>query len=731
MSAETVCCGRPVGPTGFCDVCGRRKIAKPPAAGPEPPRPVRPATTSSWGGTDVYQLTSIPAREPSLLTDPAYPEDRQYCGSCRRPVGRRIGTQPPVVTGFCPHCGTRFSFVPKLEPGDVVADRYEVIGWLAVGGLGWLYLAGDRFLPDTRVVLKGVINPTDALAMQLARKERDTLTRLDHPNVVRIITYVVHADPRTGRSDEYIVMEFVDGPSLQEILDGRDPLRLEDVTTYGRHILSALDYLHGEGLLYCDMKPNNVMRTGSRLKVIDLGGTRAIGDRDSAIVGAEPFQVSRDEIAEHGLTVRSDVHTVGETLRWLFDAAEDQEPRPDQVAFAIESLGLLIDRALAPYERRFASAAEMSEQLDGVHRELLSLRDGKPRRMPATRFANTHELLDTGLGAVPGLDRWMLVDRPTGAIDDGCPPAPVAAARLPVPKPADSDPVAEFLATRSAAAPRQLLREYEQFPAESVELDLASARAHIELGEPAEARRRIDRAVTMLGGWAEHDWRIAWHLGLLALAEDDVAGALAAFRTVYADVPGEVAPKLAIGFCLERQGELDEARQHYTVVWSRDDEQASALFGLARIALRQHNRAEAVAVLDWLPRLSRHYDAAQIAAVRVLLARLDGEPPSVTDINAAEDRLPWLYLDGGEENGETRQRLTSTLLDVALDKFESTPAETTDWRGGPLLGAPVTEDGLRDRQEAALRVLADHAEDTRRSHVLIDAANTVRRRTRT
>jgi serine/threonine-protein kinase PknG len=348
--------------------------------------------------------------------------------------------------------------------------------------------------------------------------------------------------------------------------------------------------------------------------------------------------------------------------------------------------------------------------------------------MPATRFANTHELLDSGLGVVPGLDRWTQLEKPDGRIDDGCPPAPVAAARLPVPRPAESDQVAQFLAARSAAAPRQLLREYDQFPGESVELDLAAARAHIELGEPEEAARRIARAVSMLSGWAEHDWRISWHNGLLALANNDVAGALTAFKDVYSDVPGEVAPKLAIGFCLERQGELDDAKQHYQVVWNRDDEQASALFGLARIALRQHDRAEAVKVLDQLPRLSRHYDAAQIAAVRVLLAKLDDRPATVADINAAEERLPRLYLDGGEDNGETRLRLTATLFDVALAKVES---DNRKWRGGPLLGDPVTEKGLRDRQEAALRALADHTEDLSRSHVLTDVANTVRRRTRT
>jgi len=468
------------------------------------------------------------------------------------------------------------------------------------------------------------------------------------------------------------------------------------------------------------------MHTGTRLKVIDLGATRAIDDRGGAMVGNANFRVSDAEIAEHGLTVRSDVHTVGRTLEMLLNHAIKHEQDMDRVRFAIDSMTRLITRAVAPFEQRFATAAEMSEQLDGVHRELLSLRQHKPHRMEATRFANTHELLDTGLGAVPGLDRWTQREKPDGTIEDGLPPAPVAAARLPVPQPAESDPVMKFLTTRSVAAPRQLLREYEQFPARSVELDLAAARAHIELGETDEAGERIDRAAAMLREWAEHDWRISWHHGLLALASNNVAAALTAFRKVYDDVPGELAPKLAIGFCLERQGQLAEARRHYRVVWWRDDEQASALFGLARIALRQRDRAGAVAALDELPRLSRHYDAAQVAAVRVLLARIDGELPSVADIDAAADRLPQLYLDGGEENGETRVRLTTTLYEVALARL----GRTGSWPGGALLGQPVTDDGLRDRQEAALRVLADHA-DTARSHVLIDAANTVRRRTRT
>ena len=146
---DTLCCGQPVGPTGFCDVCGRRKIVI--EAPPESNAPATPPTTSTLGGTDVYRLSSIQTGAPSLLTDPTYPEDRQYCGTCRRPVGRRIGKQQPIVTGFCPYCRTPFSFEPKLNAGDLVADRYEVLGWLAVGGAGPAVATGGAQGPDRLV----------------------------------------------------------------------------------------------------------------------------------------------------------------------------------------------------------------------------------------------------------------------------------------------------------------------------------------------------------------------------------------------------------------------------------------------------------------------------------------------------------------------------------------------------------------------------------------------------
>ena len=75
-------------------------------------------------------------------------------------------------------------------PGDLVAGQYEVLGCLAHGGLGWIYLAKDHNVSDRWVVLKGLLNTGDADAMAAAVAERQFLAQVEHPNIVRIYNFV-------------------------------------------------------------------------------------------------------------------------------------------------------------------------------------------------------------------------------------------------------------------------------------------------------------------------------------------------------------------------------------------------------------------------------------------------------------------------------------------------------------------------------------------------------------
>src|SRR5262249_30629118 len=151
--------------------------------------------------------------------------------------------------------------------------------------------------------------------------------------------------------------------------------------------------------------------------------------------------------------------------------------------------------------------------------------------------------------------------------------------------------------------------------------------------------------------------------------------------------------------------------------------QASAAFGLARIHLSGGERAGAIAVLDQVPRVSRHYDAARIAAVRVCFGHLAspaaGLPasaglPTSADFREAVRRLSDLDLDG-----ESRQRLTAAIREAALDWLVSGAGDRLDGVGA-VLGSTATEPRLRRLMESSLRTLARQARSADEHETLVD-----------
>ncbi|HWB38295.1 MAG TPA: serine/threonine protein kinase, partial [Rugosimonospora sp.] len=111
-------------------------------------------------GANLVAIPPVPLRDPAtaVMKDPQVPESHRFCGKCGEPVGRGRDGKPGRAQGFCPRDRTPFNFRPKLSPGDRVDDRYEILGALAHGGLGWIYLARDRNISssgaDRWVVLK-------------------------------------------------------------------------------------------------------------------------------------------------------------------------------------------------------------------------------------------------------------------------------------------------------------------------------------------------------------------------------------------------------------------------------------------------------------------------------------------------------------------------------------------------------------------------------------------------
>jgi serine/threonine-protein kinase PknG len=683
-------------------------------------------------GAGLVEIPPVPTGDPAaaVLADPQVAESKRFCGKCDHPVGRGRDGRPGLVEGYCPNCGHRFSFAPKLEPGELVAGQYEVLGCLAHGGLGWIYLAVDHHLDRKWVVLKGLLDTGDASAQEAAVTERRFLAEVDHPSIVDVHNFVQHVDRRSGESAGYIVMEYVGGRSLKQILQERrqagQSLPLPMALAYAIEVLPALGYLHSRGLVYCDFKPDNVIQTEEQLKLIDMGGVRRIDDEESDIYGTVGYQAP--EVATLRPSPSSDLYTVGRALAVLtFEFAGYQTKHahslPDPATVPLlatqESFLRALRRATDPDpDRRFASAGDMAEQLTGVLREVLAVADGKPR--PAFSSLFSPELHAIGADARFGA---------SSAAAFPPPPADEIVARLPVPQVDAADPAAGYLATLSALDPAQRNEALsaaaagDGVPAEvaqSPETRLALTRARIVTGQLADA----DAVLADLAASGDADWRTAWYYGLRHLAADMPRDARTAFDAVCDALPGELAAKLALGLAAEAAGDSAAAGRYFGLVLAVDPKAyVSAAFGLARTRLGAGDPHGAIAALAAVPETSSYHQAAQVAAVRIQVASPPGGTPvSPDDLRQAGGRLARLKLDDIQ-----RELLTAEVLRAALDcATAGGPAPAGQPPSGQLLGCDLTERALRFGLERSYRAQAVLTRDPLRKIELVDQANHVR-----
>ena len=682
----------------------------------------RSGRTSSGGsrrgmlGLGMVQVPLVPAKDPSeaIMTAPVVSEKNRFCGNCSEKVGRSRGDQPGRTEGFCRQCGTQFSFTPKLVDRDVVGDQYEVLGCLAHGGLGWIYLARDRNVNNRWVVLKGLLNAGDAEAHKAAAAERAFLSEVEHPNIVKIINFSQHPDPRTGIPGGHIVMEYVGGKSLRELLiECRDQgaseevLPLEQVIAYGLECLRALGYLHSKGLLYCDFKPDNVIQSEEQIKLIDLGGVRRMDDGLSPVYTTPGYRVPEDELRGPGPSVSADLYSVGRSLAvlsfhfsFIREYPHDLPPRHEvPLLRRFESYDRLLRRAThRDPDARFHDAGEMADQLTGVLREVLAEIEGTPHPAASALFGGE---TFTGLpeSGVPDTDRML---SPPSAIE--------AAALLPSPLIDQFDPAAQHLRNHVGMAPSELIPILRSAGTPSPETLLMLSRALMTVGRYKESLDVLERFSLAVPG----DWRTMWYLAVAELSTGRFHEARKHFAELYDHLPGEAAPKLGLALACERTGEHDVAARQYATVWTTDHSYVSAAFGLARIRLAQSDRTAAIEVLDTVPELSSMYVHAQTALISVL-ARGTGDG---MDLVRAGERLDRIGLDS-----ESVDRLAARVLESALEWLR---AGGDPHPGSRLLDDGFTEDGARSNLERRYRSLAHRAGHVRERYALIDKANSLR-----
>jgi serine/threonine-protein kinase len=257
-----------------------------------------------------------------------------------------------------------------------VGGRYKIITRIGAGGMSDVYLSIDTSL-NKQWAVKEIRHSADEVTRDLVVRSLTTeaalLKGLDHPAIPRIVDLI------DENGSLYVVMDYVEGQDLGQLLRETGPQDEQDVVDWGIQLCDALDYLHQRdpAVVYRDMKPSNIMlRPDGSIKLIDFGIAREIGetidgaallgdDREMGTAGFGSPEQFEDGTA---VDIRSDIYSLGATLFFLVTGVHPhkngvqpiRELNPE-LSIGLETV-LLTATAEDPHER-FQDCAEMAYAL--------------------------------------------------------------------------------------------------------------------------------------------------------------------------------------------------------------------------------------------------------------------------------------------------------------------------------------------------------------------------------
>jgi serine/threonine-protein kinase len=238
--------------------------------------------------------------------------------------------------------------------------RYRLGEPLGSGGMASVYLADDCEL-HRRVAVKLL---ADNLAVDdgfRARflREAQLAAGLSHPNIVHVYDLGRDADGRP-----FIVMEYVDGCSLAELLEREGPLAAERVLAIARDCCAGLAYAHAHGLVHRDLKPHNLLldREG-RVKIADFGIARSVDGRDITLAGSVLGTIgylAPEQARGEPVTSAADMYGLGVTL---YQLTAGQMPTPGAPVDLVEPLRTAVARCMDEQPANRPTAAEVERML--------------------------------------------------------------------------------------------------------------------------------------------------------------------------------------------------------------------------------------------------------------------------------------------------------------------------------------------------------------------------------
>lgn len=296
----------------------------------------------------------------------------RFCARCRTALVVRCpicGCDNRLTARFCSRCGTKLtppSPLPgrfgtgQIPPQTIVHGRFRVLSLIARGGMGAVYRASDLHLQGKIWALKemsekGLAPEERQTAIQQFQQEALMLAALRHRNLPQVI------DVFEEGGKHYLVMEYIEGQTLEKILEGTGcPLPEPRVLGWAEQLCDVLAYLHAQNppIIYRDLKPANVMEENQTkiVKLIDFGIARfhkTGKTRDTVAIGT-PGYAPPEQYGKGQSDARSDVYALGVVLHQLLTGYD-----PSQNPFHLPPARDLNPKVSTHVEQAIARATEL------------------------------------------------------------------------------------------------------------------------------------------------------------------------------------------------------------------------------------------------------------------------------------------------------------------------------------------------------------------------------------